>query len=434
MPTAHRVLSHHDLPGLRLSSHSFRVSLDHSRPGGESLTLFARSVVAPGRENDDLPWMVFLQGGPGYGAPRPLDGKGWLGRALQEYRVLLLDQRGTGLSTPVTGHAVAARGGPAAQADYLRHFRADAIVADCELVRRTLCGDRPWTVLGQSYGGFCALRYLSAAPVGLAAALITGGVPGIDATADDVYRLTYPKCAQKNRQFLERYPDDGPLLRRLARHLAAHDERLPGGDRLTPQMLQMLGLQLGFSDGFEHLHYLLELAFSAGEARLAPLFLAQFGNLVQHDTHAIFSVLHEAAYAQGVATRWSAERLRAQHPAFDPDPDGDGPFLLTGEFIYPWMFEQIGALAPLAEAAELLAQADHWPRLYDGAALARNTVPVAAAMYVNDLYVPMELSLETAAAVPGLRTWVTSEHEHNGLRSDGAAILGRLLDMNAGRA
>ena len=93
--------------------------------------------------------------------------------------MLLLDQRGTGLSSPVTAQSLRSIGYARAQAEYLRHFRADNIVRDAEAIRRQLVGDRPWSILGQSYGGFCALRYLSAAPEGLEAALITGGIPSL---------------------------------------------------------------------------------------------------------------------------------------------------------------------------------------------------------------------------------------------------------------
>jgi hypothetical protein len=33
-----------------------------------------------------------------------------------------------------------------------------------------------------------------------------------------------------------------------------------------------------------------------------------------------------------------------------------------------------------------------------------------------------------------MRPWVTNEYEHNGLRADGARIIGRLLDLVRGRA
>ena len=70
------------------------------QPDGPNITVFTREVAAPGGE--DRPYLVFLQGGPGNEATRPTaPPSGWMKRALQDYRVLLLDQRGTGRSTPV---------------------------------------------------------------------------------------------------------------------------------------------------------------------------------------------------------------------------------------------------------------------------------------------------------------------------------------------
>ena len=83
---------------------------------------------------------------------------------------------------------------------------------DCELIRRELCGaDEPWTVLGQSFGGFCTVSYLSFAPHGMAGALITGGLPGLGTHADDVYRLTYATVAARNAAHYDRYPGDVDL-------------------------------------------------------------------------------------------------------------------------------------------------------------------------------------------------------------------------------
>ena len=111
----------------------------------------------------------------------------------------------------------------------------------------------------------------------------------------------------------------------------------------------------------------------------------------------------------------------------------DDPTFLTGEHIYPWMIEEYGALEPLAEAAQILA--DHeWPKLYDVERLAGNEVPAAAAIYAEDMYVPREFSEETAGAIRGLRHWVTNEYEHDGLRANGKGVLGRLLDLVQGRA
>jgi hypothetical protein len=97
------------------------------------------------------------------------------------------------------------------------------------------------------------------------------------------------------------------------------------------------------------------------------------------------------------------------------------------------MFEELGALAPLRETAELLAT-HQWPRLYDASVLAANEAPAAAVIYSEDIYVGRRFSEETAAAGCRLRPWVTSEYEHNGLRVDGGRILDRLIDLVRGRA
>ena len=70
--------------------------------------------------------------------------------------------------------------------------------------------------------------------------------------------------------------------------------------------------------------------------------------------------------------------------------------LFTGEMIYPWLYDTDPALAPLAGAAQILAERD-WPPLYDAAALAASEVPAAAVIYFNDMYVPAPLSVATAA-------------------------------------
>jgi pimeloyl-ACP methyl ester carboxylesterase len=424
-------------PGTILTDHHVDVPLDHRNPDGERIEIFAREVVAsggPGRA-DELPWLVFLQGGPGMAAQRPLGRAAWLDRALNDYRVLLLDQRGTGRSTRATARSLARLGSPRAQAEYLAHFRADSIVLDCELVRRELCGDQPWTVLGQSFGGFCTVTYLSFAPHGLAGALITGGLPGLDAGAEDVYRLTYPIVAARNAAHYERYPADAAMAREVAGHLASHDVRLPDGSRLTVERFQSIGGLLGQSTGSDELHYLLEDPFD-GDGGLSDAFLADVLDHVSFAHGPLYAVLHEACYARGQATNWAAQRVRAEFGPFDAAAavEGDAPLLFTGEMTYPWMLDLDPVLTPLREAAQLLAEREGWPPLYDPARLAANEVPVAAAVYYDDMYVPAPLSLATAARVRGLRPWVTNEWEHDGLRVSGGVVLDRLIAMNRGDA
>lgn len=417
------------LPGLVCREHVFDVPLDHTAPSGERISVFAREMVSRKKQGDDLPWLVYFQGGPGYGSPRPMDDSGWLKRALADFRVLLLDQRGTGRSTPVTTQRLLDRGGAEQQAAYLKHFRQDSIVRDAELIRRKLCGDRPWTALGQSYGGWCITTYLSLAPQGLQAALFTGGLPPIRQTADDVYRRTFPIVEKKNRRFYSRYPGDERLVRELFDYLGRHEVRLPQGDRLTPERFQQLGLAFYRSTGYETLHYLLEEAMHESPRGREPsyVFLRGLENQFAFETNPIFAILHEACYAQRAATRWSAERVRREYPQFDGR--ANSRVLFTGEMIFPWMFEVYEQLRPLREAAHRLAECDDWPPLYDLGVLQRNRVPVAAIVYYEDMCVVREFSEQAAAAIAGSRVWITNEYEHDGVRVDGERILGRLLDM-----
>ena len=170
-----------------------------------------------------------------------------------------------------------------------------------------------------------------------------------------------------------------------------------------------------------------------GHVKIALLAVAQVFDVALHDVEAgvrfsrnpIYATLHESSYADGVATRWSAQRL------LPDEVEEEGYF--TAEHVFPWMWEDYAALRPQRDAAGLLAEHE-WPALYDAHQLRNNEVPVAATIYVNDLYVERDFAKETAATIRGLRTWETDEFEHNGLRADGERVLGRLIDLVRGRA
>ena len=301
-------------PGLVLTEREFGVPLRYSAPDADQITVFAREVAAP--DGRDRPFLVFLQGGPGMDAPRPTahpSAPGWLERALKDYRVLMLDQRGTGRSTPV-----GALSGMKAeeQASYLACFRADSIVKDAEFIRSELGVER-WSVFGQSFGGFCVLHYMSAAPAGLAEAFLTGGLPPVGRHLDEVYRATFARTLQRCRRYYERYPTDRERVRRLYSLVTGTKVMLPGGDRLTWPMFRQLGGMLGMSDGAEHLHYILELPEDS------PAFLHDLeAGLPAFARNPLYGVIHEASWADGGVTNWSAdprtprrlrERARALH-------------------------------------------------------------------------------------------------------------------------
>lgn len=419
--------------GMTLIEHEIDVPLDHADPSGPTLRLFAREI-APVDEPRDRPALLYLQGGPGGAAPRPRARDGWIGAALTAgFRLVLLDQRGTGRSAPIDP-ALPPDGDDEATAAYLMRFRADSIVADAEHLRRALLGDDGrWTLLGQSFGGFIALRYLSVAADALAGVMITGGLPSLGRPALDVYRACFDVLERKTRRFAERHPRELATLRTLLAYVADNDVRLPDGSRLRPAGVRQLGFHLGASAGERVVAEVLETAFVGGCARRTPsyAFLDSMMRLRPFGASPIYAAMHEPIYAQGEASAWAARRAldeRLERRATRSHAADDVPWL-SAEMVFPWHFDDVVPLRPWRGAAERLASTSSWPTLYDRDVLAGNRVPVAALAYADDLYVPLTFSRETADAVRGMQVWVTNEFEHDGLRTHGERIFERLWAM-----
>ncbi len=411
---------------------------------GRSLRFFYRVVCAPENVGRDLPYLVFLQGGPGGAGPRLTSptSDGWVTEAVRHFRVILPDQRGTGRSSRVDGATIAREGDAAAQARFLKRFLADSIVRDLEYLRLKELGGVRWVTLGQSYGGFLTLAYLSTFPGAAAASFTCGGIPHVPASADEVYAHTFPRMVAKTSLLYERYPDDERRLALLAERAAAGDVRLPDGSPLSPRRLQSLGQGLGMKPGHERLHNLLDLAFTAGDGsadaalaaaggraekiELSPAFLAGAWSDTNVAANPLYWVLQELIYADGeldAPIAWAAERAWRERPEFDP---AARPLVLTGEACFPWMFEEMPELRPFAGAMERLMADTSFGRLYDQAALLANETPLQAAVYFNDLYVDAGLQLDTLGRVGASHAWVTSEFEHDGLHGD--RVFKHLLD------
>ena len=378
-------------------------------------TVFARVLGEP-----QAPALLYLQGGPGFPAPRQRFE--WVSHALERgYQVVLLDQRGTGRSTRIDSATP-----ELIRTDVLASLRADEIVADAEALREEMGLDR-WDVLGQSFGGFCLMHYLAAHPDSVGRALFTGGVPSIGEGADEVYRATFAKLKHRHLQFNEAYPDAERMMREVCRHLEVQEELLPTGERLSARRLRTVGIELGREGGFESLARLFEAPFHRN-SRLRTDFLAEVGERVSFAKGPLYAAVHETIYGGTVpgATNWAAERVSCELAGFHPDasPD-DEEFYLTGEHIFPFQFDEDPALRPFKQVAHELAEKDDWSNLYAGL---RGDYDAYAAVYTDDIFVPRELSLQTASAI-GAQVFETDTYQHDGLRHHGAAVLGRLLDM-----
>lgn len=419
------------MTGFVVTDHVVQVPVDWANPGRfGSIEVFAREIVDPAKAAQDLPLLLFLQGGPGGMAPRPMPSGGWWRTALQTHRVVLLDQRGTGRSSRVDGRVVGRFADPRAAADYLACFRQDAIVDDAEHLRATVYGGRRWATLGQSYGGFVTLAYLSRHPEALTACYTTGGLPGIAASAEEVYARTFPRQLARDEEFARAFPGDAAVLHAVADACAAGEVVLSDGTPLTVPRLQALGMPFGMSTGLDDLHWLLDTALDA-DGRVSQAFADEVGHRTAWDTNPLYAVLQEAIYHQGPREPgWAAAAELARRPELAPSAR---PLRLTGEAFFPWAFEQVTALRPFRAVADELAARDWWPALYDEARLAANDVPVAALQYFDDPYVDLDLALDTASRVGNTQVWVTNEYLHDGLRAHGDEILPRLVDLAAGR-
>ncbi|MFB8190725.1 alpha/beta fold hydrolase [Microbacterium sp. NPDC055988] len=402
---------------LTVEEHTLTVPLVWDDPAdSRTIDIFARVVAREGGES--LPYLVFLQGGPGHEAPRPFRSStspAWLDEALAHYRLVLLDQRGTGQSTPVGDHDLAR--GAEAMAEHLTHLRADSIVRDCEAIREHL-GAATWSVLGQSFGGFTTLAYLSTDASSLRDVFITGGLSAIGRHPDDVYALCYEKMRTASERYYRRFPEHRDAMRRLVDLADAGDIVLPDGEVVSRSRLRSMGSALGTNDGWQTVWSLLERDPSSNAFRYDLMHAMPFDG-----RNPLYFAFHESSYADGHATRWSAERT-------EPSDFRDDPTLFTGEHIRREWTETVPAFRPWRDVT--LALAEHeWPSIYDAEAIAASGATGAAAVYVDDVYVPLEFSLETARLLPDMKLWVTSEHEHNGLRS--GPVLSRLIDLAQGR-
>jgi pimeloyl-ACP methyl ester carboxylesterase len=143
--------------------------------------------------------LLFLTGGPGQpGVPSVTRISQRIAPVLGAYRLVLLDQRGTG-GTAIQCPRLQAQVGssdiapptPAAVRDCakslgrrLGFYSTRDSVEDLEALRRAL-GVRRWTLDGVSYGTFVATRYAVAHPGAVKALVLDSVLPHVDPQADD---------------------------------------------------------------------------------------------------------------------------------------------------------------------------------------------------------------------------------------------------------
>lgn len=311
------------------------------------------------------------------------------------------------------------------QAKYLKLYRADNIVRDCEAIRQALNGEgadekKKWSIMGQSFGGFCSISYLSFYPNGLRESFLFGGLQPLVRSPDEVYRRLYVKVKERNEAYYAKYPEDVERVKTIMHYLSKFGDgkiKLPSEGNLTRRRFRAMGIALGMHGGLDMVHDIVLRAAYDIEAfgHLTRGTLSAIDSSTNFDDHLIYAILHEPIYCEGNAPNWSAHRLQSEFAEFDIDTEG--PVYFTGEMIFPWMFEDYSELRKVQDVANRVASDAEWPALFDEAQLAKNEVPVYAASYVEDMYVDFELATQTAKKIKGCKTFTTNIMFHDAIRS-----------------
>jgi hypothetical protein len=348
-----------------------------------------------------------------------------------------------------------------ASTDFLAQFRADSIVRDAEAVKDALLhksddGASPWgCALGQSFGGFCLLTYMSQIQRPPTVCLLTGGVAPILTCAYDVYTALLQKVKDWNLKYYSMYPGDIPIVKLIVKTLMEEPVPLPSGGLLTARRFLQSGMALaGDPKSFATMHGLVSTAFletDEDELEFKVSFLKRMDSFLPFDDNPLYFWLHEAMYADGPSmspTNWAAHRAYEEVANADKEFDyrhtctienNGTSTLFFGEMVFPWMlddYEELGSGVGMKALAQRLATKEDWGSLYDcdniKNVLENGACSAAAAIYFEDAFVDFNASMKVTSRHGPLercKVWVTNEYQHNGIEKDGAKIFSRLHNM-----
>ncbi|MBK2124101.1 alpha/beta fold hydrolase [Fangia hongkongensis] len=404
------------MPDIISVDHTITVPLNYQSKNTATISVYAKELYRKDINTNDV--LLYLQGGPGFESVRDYKNMPWIQYALQHYRVVLFDARGTGKSTPIDSiqnrstHDFA---------EYLTHFRADNIIHDCESLRREKFNNKPWFVLGQSYGGFSALSYLSYYPEALKGVMIAGGLPPLSHYDTlDIYKKLLANTIKVNKAFYQHASiKTKHNIKRIGEILTKAPYKLPDGGILSLERFLNVGYLLGSKDGFYKLETLLDSPFyDDAQNSLSWRFVKSICDLLPYQENPIYALLHESIYCHQAKSAWASEKLMKDSQHFN----GKGIPYFYGENIRQSTFSDYALLAPYSFTAEALAQ-HHWPALFDLKKLEKNPVPVIAVVYKNDFYVDYDYSLEMAKSIQNCHVWKNTKDAHGALRDEKDKII-----------
>ena len=288
---------------LRLASIAARcgelqVPEDRSNPAGASITLSVAVVPALNRRAAAAP-LVLLAGGPGQGATAMyVSLEGAFARVNRDHDIVLIDQRGTGRSAPLTcdypddwqapdevmpALREATQACLAKYGDRVRFYTTGAAVADLEAVRQAL---RMGVIdlYGVSYGTRVAELYMRRYPESVRAVILDGVTypeqvigPETPLDGERALNLIIARC-QKSKECAAAYPQLQQDLDGLRRQFGPRKTTLvmddpSSGEPLTVEFNRsLLGAGLRFlSYSSTQASLLPTLVHRAAQGALAPL-------------------------------------------------------------------------------------------------------------------------------------------------------------------
>jgi pimeloyl-ACP methyl ester carboxylesterase len=165
----------------------------------------------PKKKNKNKRPICFFYGGPG------LDPRSAIHSLIpmtKKNGILIIHQRGTGLSSPL----------PKIKQDRdilrYRHYLSRAIVEDAEIIRNKLFKNQAWVVTGQSFGSLIIQRYITLYPASIYSAHAHGFAATSLPTPFAEARIL--KHKEVLSQYLKKYPKDKKRLELIAQHCETH--------------------------------------------------------------------------------------------------------------------------------------------------------------------------------------------------------------------
>jgi hypothetical protein len=238
----------------------------------------------------------------------------------------------------------------------------------------------------------------------------------------------------------QKYPEDVESVQSLCFHIKSKSGvPLPSGGVLTVRGLLTLGRNFGVHGGLDIVHDLIlraKIDLAQFQFISRPT-LAALERALTFDDNVIYAILHEAIYCQGIASNWSADRVGRSFREYQwltGSPQSasvvrEGPLFFSGEMIFPFLFDAFPELQKMGPVADIIAKFADWPDLYDEWQLARNTVTLYAATYIDDMYVDYGLAQETVKLVQNCRQVVTNTMYHDAIRSKTDEVMKALFAL-----